>query len=91
MYAVDAWTEEVSAWRSSVIAELPSPLFDDFMAQIAKADVEEIVTPVRSLTALAADSTRVSPWRCSTSTGITTKRPRSPTSARGAVTSPTTR
>ena len=44
-----------SAWRSSVIAELPSPSYDDFLRQIAKADVEEIVAPVRSLTALAAD------------------------------------
>lgn len=56
VYAVDAWSEEVSAWRKSVLSELPSPLYDDFLAQIAKADVEKIVTPIRSLTALAAES-----------------------------------
>jgi predicted O-methyltransferase YrrM len=55
VYAIDAWSEEVSAWRKSVLSELPSPLFDDFLSQIAKADVEEIVTPIRSLTALAAE------------------------------------
>lgn len=55
VYAVDAWSEEVSAWRKSVLSELPSPLFDDFLSQISKADVEEIVTPIRSLTALAAE------------------------------------
>lgn len=55
VYAVDAWSEEVSAWRKSVLSELPSPLFDDFLAQIAKAGVEKIVTPIRSLTALAAE------------------------------------
>lgn len=55
VYAVDAWSEEVSAWRKSVLSELPSPLFDDFLSQISKADVEEIVTPVRSLTSLAAE------------------------------------
>lgn len=55
VYAIDAWSEEVSAWRKAVLSELPSPLFDDFLSQIAKADVEEIVTPIRSLSALAAD------------------------------------
>lgn len=55
VYAIDAWSEEVSAWRKSVLSELPSPLFDDFLAQISKADAEEIVTPIRSLTALAAE------------------------------------
>lgn len=55
VYAIDAWSEEVSAWRKAVLSELPSPLFDDFLSQISKADVEEIVTPIRSLTALAAE------------------------------------
>lgn len=55
VYAVDAWSEEVSAWRKAVLSELPSPLFGDFLAQLAKADVENIVTPIRSLSALAAD------------------------------------
>lgn len=55
VYAVDAWSEEVSAWRKSVLSELPSPLFDDFLSQIAKADVEDIVTPIRSMSALSAD------------------------------------
>lgn len=55
VYAVDAWSEDVSAWRKSVMAELPSPAFEDFMAQVAKAGVEKIVRPVRSLTALAGE------------------------------------
>lgn len=53
VYAVDAWSEDVSDWRKSVMAELPSPVFDDFMVQVKKAGVEKIVRPVRSLTALA--------------------------------------
>ena len=55
VYAVDAWSEDVSDWRKSVMAELPSPVFDDFTAQIKKAGVEKLVTPVRSLTALAGE------------------------------------
>jgi hypothetical protein len=55
VYAIDAWSEEVSAWRKAVLSELPSPLFADFLSQISKSDVEEIVTPIRSLTALAAE------------------------------------
>lgn len=56
IYAVDAWSEDVSAWRSSVLKELPSPVYEDFLAQLAKADVERIVTPIRSLSVSAAEN-----------------------------------
>jgi predicted O-methyltransferase YrrM len=55
VYAVDAWSEEVSAWRSAVLSTLPSPVFEDFQAQIEKAGVREGVRVIRSLTTLAAD------------------------------------
>lgn len=56
VYAVDAWSIEVSAWRKAVLDRLPSPEYSDFLEQIAKAGVEPWVTPVRSLTTLAAES-----------------------------------
>ena len=56
VYAVDAWSEEVSKWRKSVMAELPSPVFADFMAQIVKAEIEDIVIPVQTLSVSAAES-----------------------------------
>lgn len=56
VYAVDAWSIEVSAWRNAVLSQLPSPEYNDFIAQLVKADVAELVTPVRSLTTLAAES-----------------------------------
>lgn len=55
VYAVDAWSIEVSAWRNAVLSQLPSPEYNDFIAQLVKADVAELVTPVRSLTTLAAE------------------------------------
>lgn len=55
VYAVDAWSEEVSAWRSAVLSTLPSPSFDDFTAQLDKAGVSDGVRIIRSLTTLAAD------------------------------------
>jgi predicted O-methyltransferase YrrM len=56
VYAVDAWSEDVSKWRKSVMAELPSPVFADFMAQIVKAEIEDIVIPVQTLSVSAAES-----------------------------------
>jgi predicted O-methyltransferase YrrM len=55
VYAVDAWSEEVSAWRAAVLSTLPSPAFDDFTAQLDKAGVRDGVRVLRSLTTLAAD------------------------------------
>ncbi len=55
VYAVDAWSEEVSAWRYAVLAQLPSPVFEDFTAQLDKAGVRDDVHIIRSLTTLAAE------------------------------------
>lgn len=55
VYAVDAWSEEVSAWRAAVLSTLPSPAYQDFLAQLVKAEVAELVTSIRSLTTLAAE------------------------------------
>lgn len=55
VYAVDAWSEEVSAWRYAVLSALPSPVFEDFTAQLDKAGVSDGVRIIRSLTTLAAD------------------------------------
>lgn len=55
VYAVDAWSEEVSAWRYAVLSTLPSPVFEDFTSQLDKAGVREGVRIIRSLTTLAAE------------------------------------
>lgn len=55
VYAVDAWSEEVSAWRYAVLAQLPSPVFEDFTAQLDKTGVRDGVHIIRSLTTLAAE------------------------------------
>lgn len=55
VYAVDAWSEEVSAWRAAVLSTLPSPAFEDFTAQLDKAGVRDGVRIIRSLTTLAAE------------------------------------
>jgi predicted O-methyltransferase YrrM len=56
VYAVDAWSEEVSAWRSAVLATLPSPVYADFRAQLAKAGFsDQGVTAVKSLSTMAGD------------------------------------
>ena len=55
VYAVDAWSEEVSAWRAAVLKSLPSPVYEDFTAQLDKAGVLDDVRVIRSLTTLAAE------------------------------------
>jgi predicted O-methyltransferase YrrM len=56
VYAVDAWSEEVSAWRSAVLATLPSPVYEDFRAQLGKAGFsDEHVTAVKTLSTMAGD------------------------------------
>lgn len=55
VFAVDAWSEEVSAWRNRVLSRLPSATYAEFLRQLDKAGVRDQVTPVRTLTALAGD------------------------------------
>jgi predicted O-methyltransferase YrrM len=62
VYAVDAWSEEVSAWRSKILDRLPSPLYADFRAQISKAGFsDQHVTAVKSLSTMAGDHYEGSP------------------------------
>ena len=55
VFAVDAWSEEVSAWRNRVLERLPSATYREFVRQLELVGVREHVTPIQSLTALAAD------------------------------------
>lgn len=55
VFAVDAWSEEVSAWRNRVLGRLPSATYREFLAQLDKAGVRDHVSAIQSLTALAAD------------------------------------
>jgi predicted O-methyltransferase YrrM len=56
VYAVDAWSEEVSAWRHKVLDRLPSPLYADFRAQLSKAGLnDQHVTAIKSLSTMAGD------------------------------------
>jgi len=55
VFAVDAWSEEVSAWRNRVLSRLPSATYREFLDQITRAGVRDQVTPVRSMTTLAAE------------------------------------
>lgn len=55
VFAVDAWSEEVSAWRNRVLERLPSATFREFIAQLDHAGVRDHVSVIQSLTALAAD------------------------------------
>jgi hypothetical protein len=56
VYAVDAWSEEVSAWRSAVLSTLPSPVYADFRAQLAKAGFsDQHITAVKMLSTMAGD------------------------------------
>lgn len=55
VFAVDAWSEEVSSWRNRVLERLPSATYREFVAQLDKAGVRDHVSAIQSLTALAAD------------------------------------
>lgn len=55
VFAVDAWSEEVSAWRNRVLERLPSATYREFLDQINRAGVKDQVTPLRSMTTLAAE------------------------------------
>ena len=55
VFAVDAWSEEVSAWRNRVLERLPSATYREFLGQINRAGVKDQVTPLRSMTTLAAE------------------------------------
>jgi len=55
VFAVDAWSEEVSAWRNRVLERLPSATFREFLYQLDVAGVRDRVSAIQSLTALAAD------------------------------------
>lgn len=55
VFAVDAWSEEVSAWRNRVLERLPSATYREFLDQISRAGVKDQVTPLRSMTTLAAE------------------------------------
>lgn len=54
VFAVDAWSEEVSTWRNRAMERLPSPEFADFQAQITRAGVADRIVPIRSDTVQAA-------------------------------------
>lgn len=55
VFAVDAWSEEVSAWRNRVLSRLPSATYREFLDQVTHAGVRDQVTPLRSMTTLAAE------------------------------------
>lgn len=55
VFAVDAWSEEVSAWRNRILERLPSATYREFIGQLRKAGVADHVNPVRSMTTLAAE------------------------------------
>jgi methyltransferase family protein len=56
VYAVDAWSEEVSAWRSAVLSTLPSPVYADFREQVSKAGFnDQHITAVKTLSTMAGD------------------------------------
>lgn len=53
VFAVDAWSDEVSAWRSSVLERLPSPSYQKFTEQLDKAGVN--VYAMKNLSTIAAE------------------------------------
>jgi predicted O-methyltransferase YrrM len=55
VFAVDAWSEEVSAWRNRILSRLPSATYREFLDQLTRAGVKDQVTPLRSMTTLAAE------------------------------------
>lgn len=56
VYAVDAWSEDVSEWRSAVLSTLPSPEYTDFERQLRKYRLWSRVTPVRGRTVEAGQT-----------------------------------
>ena len=55
VYAVDPWSERVSAWRSSVMDTLPSPDYGVFDAQLKSVRLRKAVTAVQNTSAKASD------------------------------------
>lgn len=47
VFAVDPWSEEVSAWRRAVADKLPSPEFDKWDAQLRSVRLRSKVTPLQ--------------------------------------------
>lgn len=54
VYAVDTWSEEHSAWRSSVMARIPSPKLETFQEQLASLGLLDRVEPYTGTTTDAA-------------------------------------
>lgn len=49
VFAVDPWSEDVSAWRRAVADKLPSPEFDTWDAQLRSVRLRSKVTPLRNV------------------------------------------
>lgn len=49
VFAVDPWSEEVSAWRRAVADKLPSPEFDKWDAQLRSVRLRSKVTPLQAI------------------------------------------
>lgn len=54
VYSVDPWSEDESAWRSSVMGRLPSPEFGTWDAQLRSVGLRGRVTPMQMTSVRAA-------------------------------------